>query len=205
MKLLFIRHGQTYMNQERRFSGMHSDTGLTEVGKKQSIAVAQYIYRNYNNVDAIYSSPLKRAYDTAQYLYNLYEKKHNINIDNDLSEVDFGNWEGLILDNILLKWPKEVEQWRYDIDNFRFNGGESMINFKNRVIGWLNKLIIDYIKYKTIVIYTHSTPIRIVLSYILQSPMNSLFKIDILNANVTSIDYNDSITHKWVINYVNKI
>ncbi|HEX7365386.1 MAG TPA: histidine phosphatase family protein, partial [Dehalococcoidia bacterium] len=59
MKLYLVRHGETAWNQERRIQGGSSDIGLSEVGKEQAARLGLVL--KGMNIDAIYSSPLRRA------------------------------------------------------------------------------------------------------------------------------------------------
>ncbi len=73
VKLFLIRHGQTLWNEEGRYQGDH-DIGLTRLGIRQAKLAAKYLSRvNFSN---IYSSPLKRAIDTA----NIIGRARNLKI-----------------------------------------------------------------------------------------------------------------------------
>ena len=84
LKLVFIRHGKTKGNEERRYVGK-SDESLSDLGRLEIENL------NYNfNVDKVYCSPLKRALETAFILF----KGEVIEIVDGLKEIDFGDFEG---------------------------------------------------------------------------------------------------------------
>ena len=94
MKLYIIRHGETYWNIEGRLQG-RTDIELTPSG----ISIADRSSQGMKNIrfDYIFSSPLKRAYKTAEIIRR--DRSIPIITDNRLIEVCFGNYEGMIVDN----------------------------------------------------------------------------------------------------------
>ncbi len=85
--LLLVRHGETDWNREGRWQG-HSDTHLNEVGREQAARVASEV----DGVDAIYSSDLARARETADAVARRLGLE--VRIDERLRERSFGAWEG---------------------------------------------------------------------------------------------------------------
>lgn len=90
MKLYVIRHGETTWNVEKRLQG-RSDTRLNEYGIELAKITAHAL--KDINFDLIYSSPLKRAYDTAKIIRD--DRKIEIHKDDRLQEICFGDWEGV--------------------------------------------------------------------------------------------------------------
>ncbi len=97
MEIYIVRHGQTYWNTQRRLQGL-SDTELNEDG----IRIAKLTGEALQDVhfDRVYSSPLKRAYDTACYIMAGHE---NIQVIKDprLIEMTFGQLEGQCLNDFM--------------------------------------------------------------------------------------------------------
>src|SRR4029079_7755116 len=90
-RLLLLRHGQTELSVQRRYSG-RGNPALTDLGRRQADAAAGYL-GSRGGIAAVLCSPLQRAYDTAQAAAKALGL--DVVVDDDLIETDFGNWEGL--------------------------------------------------------------------------------------------------------------
>jgi broad specificity phosphatase PhoE len=89
--LLLVRHGETDWNAERRWQG-HADVPLNERGREQARALAERLASN-GRVDAIYTSDLSRARDTAEVVGAHLGVP--VAVDRDLREIDVGSREGM--------------------------------------------------------------------------------------------------------------
>ena len=98
---LLVRHGEADWNVERRVQG-HSDRPLTETGNAQARALAEQLADE--PIDAVYSSDLARAHDTAR----LIADAHGLHVETlpELRERDFGTWEGLTDDEVFERFPQ---------------------------------------------------------------------------------------------------
>ena len=96
MEIYIIRHGQTVWNKQRKLQGS-TDIELTEEGKEMAVLTGQRL--KGVTFDKVFSSPLKRAYVTAQ----LIHAENNVSIETDerIREVSFGEFEGLNVDEML--------------------------------------------------------------------------------------------------------
>jgi glucosyl-3-phosphoglycerate phosphatase len=106
VKLVVWRHGQTAWNAERRFQG-HSDIPLDATGREQARDAARYLAAMHP--DAIFSSDLARAAETAAYLGELTGLA--VQLDKDLRERGGGSWEGLTDREIREGYPAEYAAW----------------------------------------------------------------------------------------------
>ena len=102
LRLLLIRHGLSSYNRENRIQGRNDLSTLTPEGISQASKIGESLQGLA--IHAIYSSPLKRASDTASELLRIHSKSKNIIIDNDLLEVDLAPWSGLTPDEIKNKF-----------------------------------------------------------------------------------------------------
>src|SRR5436190_20727999 len=117
--VLFVRHGQTPTTGKElpgRARGLH----LSDAGKAQAQAAADAIAA-MKQIDAVYSSPLERARETAAPIAAGRDLK--VQIDRGLLELDIGEWTGEELKKVARKPEWQVVQ-RYP-SGFRFPGGES--------------------------------------------------------------------------------
>jgi alpha-ribazole phosphatase len=92
MKLILVRHGETEWNKQRRIQGSRSDTRLSQKGLEEADRLAAALRRE--KTDAIYSSPLKRATETAQIIADAC--KMQVQLFNELREIDAGQLDGLL-------------------------------------------------------------------------------------------------------------
>ena len=108
-RLVLVRHGETSWNSEGRFQG-RADIPLSEVGQRQAVALAAALARE--EMHAIYSSDLRRAWDTALAI----AERHSVPVCREpgLREMDFGSWEGLTYDQIRGIWPNVLAAWQAD-------------------------------------------------------------------------------------------
>jgi glucosyl-3-phosphoglycerate phosphatase len=106
VRLLLWRHGRTAWNAEHRFQG-HSDVPLDATGHEQARRTARYLAALHP--DAIYSSDLVRAAETAEHLARLTGLP--VQLDKDLRERGGGSWEGLTDQEIRTQFPAEYAAW----------------------------------------------------------------------------------------------
>lgn len=105
--LIVVRHGETDHNRLRRVQG-RVDIELNAVGREQAKAVGRTLAKE-ENVVAVYSSPLVRAFETAQNIAG--QLGLEVQADDRLVERSFGDWEGLTRDDIKAGWPELFAEW----------------------------------------------------------------------------------------------
>ena len=88
--LLLVRHGETDWNADGRLQG-HTDRPLSDFGRRQAQQLADEL--DGERLEAIYSSDLSRARETAEVVGERLGL--SVELDPDLREKDWGNWEGL--------------------------------------------------------------------------------------------------------------
>ncbi len=155
--LIFVRHGQSMANFTQSFAG-NLDVELSDLGKKQAELAAEYITKNFS-VDKIYSSNLKRAYDTAVPT----AKKLGLDViaTSDFIEIYGGLWEGLTFDEIANTYPDEYAVWKDDFSNAQCPEGESAKDVYLRIKKAALK-VAEENEGKTVLIAAHATVIRAV-------------------------------------------
>ena len=155
--LIFVRHGQSMANFTKSFAG-NLDVDLSDLGRRQAILAAEYISNKYA-VDKIYSSDLKRAYNTA--VPTAERLGLEIIATADFREINGGLWESLTFDEIAEKYPEEYSVWKNDFSNAQCPCGESSREVYLRIKKATLKLAEDNPD-KTVVIAAHATVIRAV-------------------------------------------
>lgn len=155
-RLIIIRHGQSVANFESRFAG-HSDFDLTDLGRKQAECAARYLRRIGEKPDAIYSSDLLRAHNTA--LPSAIEFGLPINDTQGLREIFAGEWESREVQDLFENDHDAFLVWRTDFANAVCTGGESVAQLYARIV----RFVCDLAKKhdgETLLLATHATPVR---------------------------------------------
>jgi alpha-ribazole phosphatase len=127
MRLILVRHGATKWNQERRIQGV-SDLGLNETGKKQAEALARAL--KDVKVDVIYTSPLRRARETARAI-NRFHQVEVVTLDG-LKELDVGEVDGMTYDEMRLNHSEFFTKWMSDFTSVRLPGGGTVPELRDR-------------------------------------------------------------------------
>ncbi len=137
MRLILIRHGETSWNRERRIQGCRSNTELSQRGREQAEKLASRL-RN-QKLDAVYSSPLMRAVDTAQAIARTHGLK--VSVDADLREIDAGELDGLSEQDLLSRYKDLWTEWRQGHAALHLPGGESLEELQNRTWGAIERIM----------------------------------------------------------------
>lgn len=180
--IIIVRHGESLGNAQNLFLG-HTNMDLTELGKQQAQKTAQYL-QNYK-IDAVYSSDLDRAYHTAEPTALLQGKK--IKKEENLREVDAGDWEAVDYYGIYDSDPVGFTAWLDDIDNATCRNGESVVQMKARVTKAVDS-IAKQNDGKTVAVFSHASPIKALFSAWTNKPMRDIGWVK--NASVTVVEYN---------------
>jgi 2,3-bisphosphoglycerate-dependent phosphoglycerate mutase len=134
-RILAIRHGETAWNVDGRIQGQ-LDVPLNAIGRWQVHRLALAV--SDESIDAIYSSDLLRAFETAQAVARGCGRP--IATDPGLRERGFGEFEGLSYTEINQRWPEMAERWRRRDPTFGAPGGETLNNFYARSIATATRL-----------------------------------------------------------------
>ncbi|MFW9615538.1 histidine phosphatase family protein [Aquabacterium sp.] len=134
-RLLLIRHGETAWNIDSRIQG-HTDIPLNDVGRWQAERVALALADE--GVDAVFSSDLQRARDTAEAIARTVSRP--LQLDAQLRERHFGRLEGLTHGEIHAQWPDDARRWRDRDPHYGPDGGETLSAFYERCVGALRRV-----------------------------------------------------------------
>ncbi len=181
-RFILVRHGESEGNYKEIFLG-HTDLDLTELGHRQAEGTAEYLKNT--EIDTIYASDLKRAWQTAEHI----AEKHDLSIiaDSQFREVYAGTWEGMKYSDINAQYPQEFKAWRNSLGKAFCVGGETVREVLARVHAELLRLAPIY-EGKTVCIATHATPIRVLRSVALGLELDNAKPVGPGNASVTVID-----------------
>ncbi|GAB6189099.1 histidine phosphatase family protein [Marinitoga arctica] len=184
MKIYLIRHGMTDWNLKRKWQG-NVDIDLNEIGIKQ----AENLGRRFKNINfvKVYSSPLKRAYNTALPIAENIQSKPEI--IEDFKEVQVSLWNGYNINEVKKKFSMEFELWSKDPWAF-ISGVESLGEAQKRGVNSLKKIIRK--NDGNIVIVSHALLVRTLICWVLNLPLNQHRNFMLDNASVTTIEILES-------------
>ena len=180
---ILLRHGDTRLSPEHRFSGL-CDEPLSAEGTRQVSAAAQRLACK-GGIDAIVSSPLQRAASTAAIVAD--ELGLASTTDDDLRETDFGEWEGFTIAEIQGQWPEMVKAWQHDPE-LAPPGGESFADTACRVDRACERILRQH-RTGTVLVVSHITPIKIMLCRALGAPLDCLYRFYLGSACINEIQW----------------
>ena len=150
-----IRHGQSESNLAKVFAGQ-MNVNLSELGHAQAERTSEYLSKI--PVDVIWSSDLNRAYQTAQ--HTAEKKGLEIHTSPKLREIFAGEWEGKSTAEMKNDPESGFQTWLYNIGAVQTPGGESVIEVQERFVPEVERILREN-EGKTIFIFCHATPIRL--------------------------------------------
>ena len=150
--LLLARHGETDWNRDHRFQG-HADPPLNDDGRRQAREFAEQIAGE--RIVAIYSSPLRRALETAEIVGERLGLGV-VRID-ALREIDVGEWQGLTRSQVEERYPDAFARWIGFGQGWE--GGETYEEMGKRVRGALRELAARH-PGEVVLVVTHGGPVR---------------------------------------------
>ena len=181
---VLLRHGQTPLSVERRFSGV-GDPELTAYGEQQAAAAAARLAETGREFGGVVTSPLRRARQTAGAV--AVALGVDTVVEDGLRETDFGDWEGYTFAEVREKWPAEMEAWLRDQDVAPPHG-ESFAETARRVRRARDRLLSTY-PGQPLVVVSHVTPIKQLLRMALEAPPVALYRIHLDLTCLSEIDW----------------
>ena len=182
--VLLVRHGQTATTGKvlpGRTPGLH----LADAGVEQAAQAAARV-AELDRVDAVYTSPLERARETARPIAKARGLRPHV--ERGLLECDFGEWTGGEL-AALMKRPEWGTVQRAP-STFRFPGGESFPEMQHRMVTTLERLR-DAHRGRTIVCVSHADPIKAALAHALGTHLDLFQRIVISTGAISVVTWFD--------------
>ena len=181
-KVILARHGETEWNVEEIFRG-RIDVELNEIGIKQAELLAEYL--SDAKVEAVYSSPLKRALRTAERIANYHQLE--IEIAPGLIDLDFGEWQGLPHQEARDKYKELYTEWIGCPGKVQMPAGESLNDVRERAIGVVYKIIAEY--EGTVVLVAHRVVNKVLICALLGLDNSHFWNIRQDTCGITTFTY----------------
>jgi probable phosphoglycerate mutase len=179
---LLLRHGQTALSVEKRFSGV-GEQPLTDIGRAQAAAAA--VRLSTSGAVAVVSSPLKRTRETALLVAEALALE--VSIDDGFRETDFGDWEGFTFREVREKWPREMDEWLASTA-VAPPFGESFDATAARVRQARDRVLSSY-GGATVIVVSHVTPIKTLLRIALDAPPSALYRMHLDLACINEVQW----------------
>lgn len=184
--LLLLRHGETALTPEKRLSGSGgSDPALSEAGRRQAEAAGRRLVAR-GAVQAVVSSPLRRAQQTAETAARRLGLE--VRVDEGLTEADFGVWEGLTFAEVRERYPDEMAAWLASPEAVPGGTGETFTAVARRAALARDRLLARY-EGQTVLVVSHVGVLRTLIRLALGAPPESLFRMELSAASLSAVAY----------------
>ena len=196
---MLVRHGETDWNKSHRVQGGNSDTLLNETGKEQAERLALRLKQE--RIQAVYSSPLQRALDTAQVVacHHLLE----VQIEPSLREINVGELEGVPvtllskrLDELLAMHSQgEIQPgvgeglW----SKLEHIGGESLDELQQRAWGAMQRIVNQYSEGVIVVVSQYFVVLAIICA-VLNLPVSQIGRLRLGVGGISTIVFDGQVT-----------
>ncbi len=181
-EIILVRHGETEWNVEEIFRG-RIDIELSETGIKQAELLAEYL--SDVRIEAIYSSPLKRAIKTAEAIASRHRLE--VEIAPGLIDLDFGKWQGLPRTEVMEKYKESYDDWIQRPERVRMPFGESLDDVKERVMGVVSDVVAKHSG--TVVLASHRVVHKVLICALLGLGNSHFWNIKLDTCGITTFAY----------------
>jgi broad specificity phosphatase PhoE len=193
MRIFLLRHGATDWNLARRCQGT-TDLELNEAGLRQAAAAAHEL--SGEKIDAVYSSQLRRALQTADAVGRFH--RLTVIVEESLRELDHGEIEGLTFSEIQATRPDFLREWRDRPAEADIPGGERLAEVGKRAWGGLCRIVGRHGPEETLVVVSHNFPILAVLCRITGTPLNQYRSFHLDPGEIVRLGYDADDTWRLV-------
>ena len=193
--IYLVRHGQTAWNKEEIFRG-RTDVPLDETGLKQAELAGQYF--KGIEIHAIYSSPLSRAWQTAQKIAQIQTVK--VEPLEGILDMSFGDWEGHAHQEIRKMDNETYRQWVESPHLVKLPGGESLDDVRGRAMAALEEVLRKHSE-KTIVLVSHRVVCKVMICTILGLDNSHFWQIAQDTTAINLIQYKKG---KYILSLMNE-
>lgn len=180
-KLILIRHGETDWTYQKRYCSS-TDIDLNETGRNQAEQLSEILRRE--KVYMVYSSDMKRTLQFTRIVF----KDTPVEEVREFREMNFGIFESLTYEAIMDKYPKIYSKWLDNPCDTVLPDGESLSELAERIRNALVK-IISCNNDKTVAVFTHAGPIRVILCDVLKLDLNDIWQVKSDLASMNIIEY----------------
>lgn len=179
-KIYLIRHGETESNRKGIFRG-RLDIPLSQNGKEQAKDLRGYF--EDSPVDAVYTSPLSRAVETAETVF----PGHQVIKEPLLDNLDLGEWSGMEKSIVQERFPRQWQDWVTRPESITFPGGERLADVHRRSQLFFEKVLAA--ETEAIAVVSHRSVVKVMIAAALGVAKNYYWKFHLDNASVSLLHY----------------
>ncbi len=179
MDLYLVRHGETEWNRETVFRGT-VDIPLNDNGVAQARAAARSL--SGVPVSAVVSSPLSRARATAEAIARPH--KLEVRLDPDLTDLCFGEWQGLGLEEVRRRFPDLYQQWVKRPEAVRFPGGEDLPSVLDRALAAADRVLRER-PGEAVVLVSHRVVLKLLVAHALGLGAAGFWRVAVEPASIS--------------------
>ncbi len=192
--IVLVRHGRTHLTESKRISGRGGENpALSQLGREDASAAAAALqqfgrtgpWSHLKPIDAIVASPVARTHETA----NIIGQQLGLAVttNENIAEIDFGDWDGHTNDEVFEKWPNEFAQWQGSW-TVAPPGGESLDQFDQRIIDGLAQIQKQHAG-KTVAVVSHVMPIRGFVRAAIEGGISTYWRPSIAPCSITILRF----------------
>lgn len=180
-KVILIRHGETEWSYQKRYCGF-TDIELNEKGRQQARRLLKRLSKE--KIHKVYSSDMKRTVQFAKIVFKDLPVEELL----DLREMNLGIFEGLTYQDIMEKYPRVYGEWLGSPLDIIIPRGEGLKILARRVRKALRRILYQNSN-KTVAVFTHGGPIRVISCDILKLDLKEIWQIEIGLASISIIEF----------------
>jgi broad specificity phosphatase PhoE len=182
--IILARHGETEWNAEEIFRG-RVDVDLNETGIREAELLAEHL--SYMTIAAVYSSPLKRALQTAEMIARHHDVE--VEVSPQLIDLDYGEWQGLSHETVRDRYGQLYHEWLNSPQLVKMPAGESLGDVKNRAISLVEDITAK--AEDTVVLVSHRVVHKVLICALLALDSAHFWNIRIDTAGISVFAYED--------------
>lgn len=185
--LVLVRHGVTEHTAAKRFSGgLGGDNPpLSEEGRAQARAAAQWLAALGDKVDSVLASPVRRTRETAEVVAAALDLP--VSEEPGFAEMEFGSWDGLTFLEVAERDQAGLDAWLGSLE-VPPPGGESFRQVEERVLAGLDRVLAEHAG-RTVVVVSHVTPIKTLVAHAMGAPLEAVFRMELSPASISVVSF----------------
>jgi ribonuclease H / adenosylcobalamin/alpha-ribazole phosphatase len=185
--VVLLRHGDTRLSPERRFSGVgRGDPPLSAAGRDQAQRAAGSALLRDGAFTEVLTSPMTRCQETARLVADALGV--SVVVDWDLREMDFGLWEEMTFDEVQNRYPEDLRRWKQSAWATPTGSSESFAAVVDRMGTAAERFAVRYAGASVLAV-THITPVKALVAHALGAPPAALFHMELSSACFSRISY----------------
>jgi broad specificity phosphatase PhoE len=188
LRVLLLRHAETGWNREQRYQGW-TDVALSSDGRAQAAAAARLLASQ--RLAAVWSSPLRRARDTADAIAAPLGLE--VRLSDAFKEMRLGSWEGLTVPEVRVRFPEAYRAWHEAPHLASWPGAETLPDVRRRVLEGLDELRAAHAG-ETVCLVAHGVTCRVLILEALGLGLDRLWSIQTSPTGISELEFRDDWT-----------